>query len=219
MIKPMFLLAATMLATPALAQDAAPAALPICSAKVQDKCQQTPAQQARAMSGDQADARDARNEGHWAPDGKVAAGTPGGYRGMLRGKLAAADTNHDGVLSKDEWLAAGWRAQGFDALDADKDGNLTKAELRAADAEIKAEMNQIRAALADADTNKDGKWSKEEWIAAGMSEEAFAKFDRNKDGFVTKAEMRAEVKKAVHKARAKKKTVTTTATTTTEMPK
>ena len=67
----MFVLAAAMIAAPALAQDAAaPAAptLPFCSAKVTDNCQQTPAQQARAMSGEQAEKRDARNGGAWTPN-------------------------------------------------------------------------------------------------------------------------------------------------------
>lgn len=64
MIKPIFVVVAGMLAAPSLAQ--APA-IPFCSAKVTDSCQQTPAQQARAMTGEQADARDARYGG-WAPD-------------------------------------------------------------------------------------------------------------------------------------------------------
>lgn len=66
----MFVLAAAMLAAPALAQDAPAAApaLPFCSAKVTDNCQQTPAQQARAMSGEQAEKRDARNGGQWTPN-------------------------------------------------------------------------------------------------------------------------------------------------------
>jgi len=68
-IKPMFVLAAAMIAAPALAQDApAAASLPACSAKVTDNCQQTPAQQARAMSGEQAEKRDARNGGQWTPN-------------------------------------------------------------------------------------------------------------------------------------------------------
>ena len=66
MIKPIFVLAAAMIAAPALAQ--APAALPMCSAKVTDSCQQSPAQQARAMTGEQADKRDARNGGEWSPN-------------------------------------------------------------------------------------------------------------------------------------------------------
>ena len=69
MIKPMFVIAAAMLADPVLAQDApAAAALPACSAKVTDSCQQTPAQQARAMTGEQADRRDAAHGGAWAPN-------------------------------------------------------------------------------------------------------------------------------------------------------
>ena len=82
MIKPMFVLAAAMLAAPALAQDApaaAPAAssLPYCSAKVTDNCQQTAAQQARAMTGEQAEKRDARSGGQWTPNlqGNAAATT------------------------------------------------------------------------------------------------------------------------------------------------
>jgi hypothetical protein len=75
MIKPLFVVAAALLATPVLAQ--APAAeRPFCSAKVTDGCQQTPAQQARAMSGAQADARDARNGGAWTPNKTASAAAP-----------------------------------------------------------------------------------------------------------------------------------------------
>jgi hypothetical protein len=58
--------AAVAIAVPAFAQDAAPA-LPYCSAKVTDRCQQTAAQQARAMSGEQAAKRDAAT-GTWTPN-------------------------------------------------------------------------------------------------------------------------------------------------------
>ena len=79
MIKSVFAVAAMLVALPALAQAPAPApALPMCSATVTDGCQQTRAQQAREMSGAQADARDARNGGAWTPNGtttKLAAKT------------------------------------------------------------------------------------------------------------------------------------------------
>jgi hypothetical protein len=68
MIKPMLFLTAALLAAPAFAQMAAPAEMPMCSAKVTDGCMQTKAQQARAMSGAQADARDAKT-GMWTPNG------------------------------------------------------------------------------------------------------------------------------------------------------
>lgn len=54
MLKPMLACAAmAALAVPVLAQEAAPS-LPPCSAKVKDGCQQTPAQEKRAMTGEQA---------------------------------------------------------------------------------------------------------------------------------------------------------------------
>jgi Ca2+-binding EF-hand superfamily protein len=46
--------------------------------------------------------------------------------------FAAADTNQDGVLSLEEWKAAGRRDRGFAMIDADKDGKVTPEELRAA---------------------------------------------------------------------------------------
>lgn len=71
MIKPVFVLVAAMLAAPAVAQTPAPA-LPTCSAKVTDNCVQSKAQQARALTGEQADKRDARYGG-WAPDKRAKA--------------------------------------------------------------------------------------------------------------------------------------------------
>ncbi len=43
-----------------------------------------------------------------------------------------ADTNHDGLISLDEWKAAGRRERGFKIVDADGDGKVTPAELKAA---------------------------------------------------------------------------------------
>ena len=80
MIKSVFVVAAMVAAAPAVAQTApmttaAPTAgapeRPFCSATITDGCQQTKAQQARAMTGAQVDARDARNGGQWTPDMKV----------------------------------------------------------------------------------------------------------------------------------------------------
>ena len=46
-----------------------------------------------------------------------------------------------------------------------------------------------RERLLAADANKDGKWSKEEWLAAGRREMGFAMLDADKDGFVTQPEL------------------------------
>lgn len=46
-----------------------------------------------------------------------------------------------------------------------------------------------RERLMAADANKDGKWSKEEWLAAGRREMGFNLIDADKDGFVTQPEL------------------------------
>jgi hypothetical protein len=71
MIKPVFIFVAAAIAAPAMAQTPAPQ-LPTCSAKVTDNCTQSAAQEKRAMTGEQADKRDARNGGKWTPDAKPA---------------------------------------------------------------------------------------------------------------------------------------------------
>jgi hypothetical protein len=51
-------------------------------------------------------------------------------------------------------------------------------------------MQEARAKLMAADANKDGKWDKKEWLAAGRRERGFEFMDADKDGFVTQAEMK-----------------------------
>ena len=48
-----------------------------------------------------------------------------------RAAFAATDTNKDGALSLQEWTAAGRKDRGFKMIDADRDGKLTPAELKA----------------------------------------------------------------------------------------
>ena len=74
MARSLFVGTAMLVATPLFAQAAAPER-PFCSATVTESCQQTRSQEARAMSGAQADARDARNGGQWAPDKQTAVAT------------------------------------------------------------------------------------------------------------------------------------------------
>lgn len=79
----------------------------------------------------------------------------------------------------------------FDQLDADKDGKLTEAEIKAA----------MTARLTEADTDKDGKLSPEELIALREKMAAERKMararamierhDTDKDGFVSITEMEA----------------------------
>ena len=46
--------------------------------------------------------------------------------------IKAWDKDGDGAVSKPEWVAAGRPAERFDAVDGNKDGKVTAAELEAA---------------------------------------------------------------------------------------
>jgi len=61
----------------------------------------------------------------------------------------------------------------------------------AATADSAAGTADARAKMMAADTNKDGKWDKTEWVAAGRREMGFVFMDADKDGFVTSAELKA----------------------------
>ncbi|HEX4710236.1 hypothetical protein [Phenylobacterium sp.] len=52
------------------------------------------------------------------------------------------DTNNDGTISKDEWVAAGRPAERFDAVDTNKDGKISTDELSAAMAAMRQRQGQ-----------------------------------------------------------------------------
>ena len=58
-----------------------------------------------------------------------------------------------------------------------------------------AGMADARAKLMAADANKDGKWDKAEWAAAGRKPMGFGYADTNKDGFVSTDELKAAAAK------------------------
>ena len=88
------------------------------------------------------------------------------------------DRNGDGAITRDEFP----KPERFDALDADRDGKLTKEELQTRLGEA-AGQKIAAARLKQLDTDGDGKVSKAEYEAA------FAKLDRDGDGFLTEEEM------------------------------
>ncbi|MBW8815524.1 MAG: EF-hand domain-containing protein [Caulobacterales bacterium] len=51
--------------------------------------------------------------------------------------IKAWDKNGDGVVDKDEWVAAGRKAERFDLVDANHDGKVTAEELGAAMAKMR----------------------------------------------------------------------------------
>ena len=60
----------------------------------------------------------------------AAPGTMSHQKQAKRGGFAALDTNHDGVVDKQEWKAAGRKDSAFNRVDADHDGSITTAEMQ-----------------------------------------------------------------------------------------
>ena len=111
--------------------------------------------------------------------------------------LRIIDGNGDGVISDDE---AASRVEGvFYAMDADNSGDVTEAEFMAVrmgpgegrNADRMARMQDWKKSrFAEMDTDKDGKVTKEQFLAAGKAR--FASADTDKDGKVTPWEFRAQ---------------------------
>jgi hypothetical protein len=101
--------------------------------------------------------------------------------------LAGFDTNKDGKVSKDEFMA---KKPLFDKLDTNKDGFVTKEEVDALPAAQK--HPGITGFIAKFDTDKDGKVSMAEWNAKRTA--GFDKVDANHDGFIDKDEYTAGAK-------------------------
>lgn len=63
----------------------------------------------------------------------------GEHRGGGGRGFDAMDTDHDGKVSREEWTAAGRNPKRFDMIDADHDGQITREELRAFIEKMRAE--------------------------------------------------------------------------------
>ena len=122
----------------------------------------------------------------------VAAGDAGRpERGAMLDRIKAADTNGDGMISRDEAKALPRILKNFDAIDANHDGQVTMEELHAFHQAHKGAHHDGAGMFAKLDTNKDGKISREEAAAAPRLAEHFDAIDTNHDGFVTPDEMKA----------------------------
>jgi len=112
-------------------------------------------------------------------------------------KLRAADTNGDGLISRDEAKALPMIAKHFDEIDTNHDGQLSPDELRAFHQKMSAQHEQMREQrfaehFRKLDTDGDGRVSLAEAQAnAPRLAERFQQIDTNGDGFITPDELKA----------------------------
>ena len=122
----------------------------------------------------------------------------GGHRhGAMLERLKQADTNGDGLISRDEARALPRLAQHFDQIDANHDRQLSPDELHAFHEQVRANMQAHRQQMMAEhfkriDTDGDGRISLAEAQAnAPRLAEHFAQIDANGDGFLTPDELQA----------------------------
>jgi Ca2+-binding EF-hand superfamily protein len=108
-------------------------------------------------------------------------------------RFKQADTNGDGMLSRDEAKSLPSIAKHFDEIDTNHDGQVTADEIRAYHAKMRAQRQSASLArFKKIDTDGDGKISRAEAQAnSPRLAEHFDEIDTNKDGFITPDEMKA----------------------------
>lgn len=113
-----------------------------------------------------------------------------GMRGPMF-DFAAVDADKDGKVTEAEMKA--WRSAQIAGMDADNDGKITEAELTAY---MQTQMNarvaeMAKARIAAQDVDGDGALSVAEMAMPPMQGQMFARLDGNGDGAVTQDEMDA----------------------------
>ena len=118
-----------------------------------------------------------------APEGRE-------HRGSGLERIKQADTNGDGMISREEAKAMPRLLERFDEIDANHDNQLSKDEMRAFHEKRREEMRAAHWKKLDA--NGDGRVSLEEAKAnAPRLAEHFKEIDTNGDGFITPEELQA----------------------------
>lgn len=107
------------------------------------------------------------------------------------GAMARLDANADGVIDRGEAAKAPKFAEHFDRLDADKDGRISGDERPQRGGRREGGKGARGERMARLDTNGDGRFSRDELAGRERALQNFAAIDADKDGFVTREEMKA----------------------------
>lgn len=108
----------------------------------------------------------------------------------MEAHFKAADKDNDGNLTRDEAKAMPRVAKNFDAIDADKSGTVTLAEIQASMKKMAKEMHERGVErFKAADNNGDGVLDKEEAKAMPRVAKNFDAIDADKSGAVTEKEI------------------------------
>ena len=134
-------------------------------------------------------------------------------------KFTAADANRDGQLSDDEWNKLSGKGRRYGNLDANKDGNYTLEEVRAAhpdlteldyssfdaDKDGKVTKDELKLTIGsrlfeNMDTDGDGGLSLQEvkTVRSSVTQEKFTSWDTDSNGLLSMDEMRAAHKSRAH---------------------
>jgi hypothetical protein len=107
--------------------------------------------------------------------------------GSPEAMLDRADANHDGRVSRAEFLAA--RAAQFDQLDRNHDGMVRLDEYPRLASSKRAGAQRLKTLISATDRNRDGQVDRGEFVSAPTL--VFDRADANRDDVLDKAELAA----------------------------